>query len=87
MVTLIVFGRQIYLDCAFLESLHIIDYSLLLGVHFRAPGQLNDILEPPNSMSDQESVSSVDGRYHCFMKKFFDGFMSLHHMMPLYMGG
>ena len=56
------FGRQIYLDCAFLESLQIIDYSLLLGLHFRAPGQLNDILEPPNAMSDQESVSSVDGR-------------------------
>ncbi|XP_013716499.2 phosphatidylinositol 4-phosphate 5-kinase 7 [Brassica napus] len=52
--------KQIYLDCAFLESLHIIDYSLLLGVHFRAPGQLNDTLEPPNVMSDQESVSSVD---------------------------
>ncbi|WZY97460.1 hypothetical protein YC2023_069789 [Brassica napus] len=51
---------QIYLDCAFLESLQIIDYSLLLGLHFRAPGQLNDILEPPNAMSDQESVSSVD---------------------------
>ena len=56
------FGRQIYLDCSFLESLQIIDYSLLLGLHFRAPGQLNDILEPPNAMSDQESVSSVDGR-------------------------
>ncbi|XP_009148428.1 phosphatidylinositol 4-phosphate 5-kinase 7 isoform X2 [Brassica rapa] len=52
--------KQIYLDCAFLESLQIIDYSLLLGLHFRAPGQLNDILEPPNAMSDQESVSSVD---------------------------
>ncbi|KAG7653846.1 Phosphatidylinositol-4-phosphate 5-kinase core [Arabidopsis suecica] len=52
--------KQIYLDCSFLESLNIIDYSLLLGLHFRAPGQLNDILEPPNAMSDQESVSSVD---------------------------
>ncbi|CAA7020782.1 unnamed protein product [Microthlaspi erraticum] len=52
--------KQIYLDCSFLESLHIIDYSLLLGLHFRAPGQLNDILEPPNALSDQESVSSVD---------------------------
>ncbi|KAL1222847.1 Phosphatidylinositol 4-phosphate 5-kinase 7 [Cardamine amara subsp. amara] len=52
--------KQIDLDCSFLESLHIIDYSLLLGLHFRAPGQLNDILEPPNPMSDQESVYSVD---------------------------
>ena len=58
-------------------SLHIIDYSLLLGVHFRAPEQLNDILEHPNEMSDQDSVSSVDGRYQCFMENFFDGFMSL----------
>ncbi|XP_024013307.1 phosphatidylinositol 4-phosphate 5-kinase 8 isoform X1 [Eutrema salsugineum] len=54
--------KQIYLDCSFLESLQIIDYSLLLGLHFRAPDQLNDILEPPNAMSDQEndSVSSVE---------------------------
>ncbi|MQM02066.1 hypothetical protein Taro_034822, partial [Colocasia esculenta] len=29
--------RQISVDCKFLESQHIIDYSLLLGVHFRAP--------------------------------------------------
>lgn len=55
--------RQIVLDCSFLESLQIIDYSLLLGLHFRAPDQLNDILEPPNEMSDQEndSVASVEG--------------------------
>uniref|UniRef100_A0A1J3I8U3 Phosphatidylinositol 4-phosphate 5-kinase n=1 Tax=Noccaea caerulescens TaxID=107243 RepID=A0A1J3I8U3_NOCCA len=54
--------KQIFLDCAFLESLQIIDYSLLLGLHFRAPEQLNDVLEPPNAMSDQESdsVGSVE---------------------------
>ncbi|XP_010533934.1 PREDICTED: phosphatidylinositol 4-phosphate 5-kinase 7 [Tarenaya hassleriana] len=52
--------KQIYLDCSFLESLQIIDYSLLLGLHFRAPEQLNDILEPPNSLSDQDSIASVD---------------------------
>ncbi|KAF2574911.1 hypothetical protein F2Q70_00001720 [Brassica cretica] len=54
--------KQILLDCSFLESLQIIDYSLLLGLHFRAPDQLNDILEPPNEMSDQESdsVASVE---------------------------
>jgi hypothetical protein len=57
-------GRQIILDCSFLESLQILDYSLLLGLHFRAPDPLTDILEPPNEMSDQESdsVGSVDGR-------------------------
>ncbi|KAH7431404.1 hypothetical protein KP509_08G046800 [Ceratopteris richardii] len=29
--------RQIECDCKFLESEHIMDYSLLLGLHFRAP--------------------------------------------------
>ena len=29
--------RQIECDCKFLESQHIMDYSFLLGVHFRAP--------------------------------------------------
>ncbi|OVA10292.1 Phosphatidylinositol-4-phosphate 5-kinase [Macleaya cordata] len=32
--------KQISLDCMFLESQCIIDYSLLLGVHFRAPEHL-----------------------------------------------
>ncbi|XP_010547556.1 PREDICTED: phosphatidylinositol 4-phosphate 5-kinase 7 [Tarenaya hassleriana] len=52
--------KQIDLDCSFLESLQIIDYSLLLGLHFRAPEHLDNILEPPNSMSDQDSVASVE---------------------------
>ncbi|VVA93937.1 unnamed protein product [Arabis nemorensis] len=54
--------KQIYLDCSFLESLQIIDYSLLLGLHFRAPDQLNELPEPANAMSDQESdsVGSVE---------------------------
>lgn len=32
--------RQISLDCMFLESQSIIDYSMLLGIHFRAPHHL-----------------------------------------------
>ncbi|AAF27664.1 putative phosphatidylinositol-4-phosphate 5-kinase; 11335-7537 [Arabidopsis thaliana] len=52
--------KQIILDCSFLESLQILDYSLLLGLHFRAPDPLTDILEPPNEMSDQESDSVVN---------------------------
>uniref|UniRef100_A0A2P2JHS9 Phosphatidylinositol 4-phosphate 5-kinase n=2 Tax=Rhizophora mucronata TaxID=61149 RepID=A0A2P2JHS9_RHIMU len=32
--------RQIELDCKFLEAHHIMDYSLLLGVHYRAPQHL-----------------------------------------------
>lgn len=35
--------RQISLDCMFLESQCIIDYSMLLGLHFRAP----ECLRPP----------------------------------------
>ena len=31
--------RQIEEDCKFLESEQIMDYSLLLGIHFRAPRQ------------------------------------------------
>lgn len=37
--------RQIDLDRRFLESLKIIDYSLLLGVHFIAPNHLTALLE------------------------------------------
>lgn len=29
--------RQVEVDCKFLESQRIMDYSLLLGLHFRAP--------------------------------------------------
>jgi hypothetical protein len=32
--------RQISLDCMFLDSQSIIDYSMLLGIHFRAPYHL-----------------------------------------------
>ncbi|XP_024979412.1 phosphatidylinositol 4-phosphate 5-kinase 8 [Cynara cardunculus var. scolymus] len=42
--------KQIHLDCLFLESQQIIDYSLLLGLHFRAPEHLKALLEPPDTM-------------------------------------
>ncbi|XP_057977667.1 phosphatidylinositol 4-phosphate 5-kinase 8-like isoform X2 [Malania oleifera] len=35
--------KQISLDCMFLESQQIIDYSLLLGLHFRAPEHLKTL--------------------------------------------
>ncbi|KAK4378668.1 hypothetical protein RND71_000530 [Anisodus tanguticus] len=41
--------KQLSLDCRFLESQNIIDYSLLLGLHFRAPENLISLLEPPDS--------------------------------------
>ncbi|KAF6172740.1 hypothetical protein GIB67_000798, partial [Kingdonia uniflora] len=42
--------QQISLDCMFLESQCIIDYSLLLGVHFRAPENLKTPLCSPEKV-------------------------------------
>ncbi|KAK7247313.1 hypothetical protein RIF29_42194 [Crotalaria pallida] len=52
--------NQISLDCRFLESQHIIDYSLLLGLHFRAPENLKALAEPPGSIQRQDSFLSGD---------------------------
>ncbi|CAA6664931.1 unnamed protein product [Spirodela intermedia] len=38
-------SEQIFVDCMFLESQRIIDYSLLLGLHFRAPEHLKSLRE------------------------------------------
>lgn len=53
---------QLSLDSAFLESLQIIDYSLLLGLHFRAPEHLS-LLGPPDSLHNPEHANdtSADG--------------------------
>ncbi|XP_042020772.1 phosphatidylinositol 4-phosphate 5-kinase 8-like isoform X1 [Salvia splendens] len=53
--------RQLSLDSAFLESQHIIDYSLLLGLHFRAPEHLRSLLEPPDSQPNAENTNNTDG--------------------------
>ncbi|KAK6121374.1 hypothetical protein DH2020_044901 [Rehmannia glutinosa] len=54
--------RQLSLDSAFLESQQIIDYSLLLGLHFSAPEHLKSLLEHPDSLHTAESTSTaVDG--------------------------
>ena len=45
----------------FLESQQIIDYSLLLGLHFRAPEHLKALLEPPTTASNPESSPADDG--------------------------
>ncbi|RZB96628.1 Phosphatidylinositol 4-phosphate 5-kinase 7 isoform C [Glycine soja] len=52
--------KQISLDCMFLESQHIIDYSLLLGLHFRAPENLKALVEPPRLMQPPHSLPSED---------------------------
>lgn len=36
--------RQIEIDSKFLESQRIMDYSLLLGVHYRAPRHLRSLM-------------------------------------------
>ncbi|KAK9096038.1 hypothetical protein Sjap_021535 [Stephania japonica] len=53
--------KQISLDCMFLESQCIIDYSLLLGVHFRAPERLRILLGPPDAMENCLSSLNDDG--------------------------
>ncbi|CAH9130708.1 unnamed protein product [Cuscuta epithymum] len=51
--------RQLSLDCQFLEAQQIIDYSLLLGLHFRAPEHLMTLLEPPDSMHKADTTTST----------------------------
>ncbi|XP_022725529.1 phosphatidylinositol 4-phosphate 5-kinase 7-like isoform X2 [Durio zibethinus] len=53
--------HQIAMDCEFLKSQQIIDYSLLLGLHFRAPEQLNGLLESPIMMPNIESSPAGQG--------------------------
>ncbi|CDO97548.1 unnamed protein product [Coffea canephora] len=53
--------KQLSLDCEFLESQQIIDYSLLLGLHFRAPEHLKALLEPPDSLHKPASAQATLG--------------------------
>ncbi|KAK1402242.1 Phosphatidylinositol 4-phosphate 5-kinase [Heracleum sosnowskyi] len=53
--------KQISLDCRFLESQQIIDYSLLLGLHFRAPEHLKALLETPGSLHEPEHTFARHG--------------------------
>ncbi|KAL1313793.1 hypothetical protein HN51_040452 [Arachis hypogaea] len=43
--------KQIEIDSRFLEAQHIMDYSLLLGVHYRAPEQLRPLTSYSHRMS------------------------------------
>ncbi|XP_042429823.1 phosphatidylinositol 4-phosphate 5-kinase 1-like [Zingiber officinale] len=51
--------RQISLDCKFLESQSIIDYSLLLGLHFRAPEHLKAYSESRNHPTENAAESQL----------------------------
>ncbi|PQQ09408.1 phosphatidylinositol 4-phosphate 5-kinase 7 isoform X2 [Prunus yedoensis var. nudiflora] len=53
--------KQISLDCMFLQSQQIIDYSLLLGLHFRAPENLKAFSQPPGTMHNHENLPTGDG--------------------------
>ncbi|CAK9157678.1 unnamed protein product [Ilex paraguariensis] len=47
--------KQIEIDSKFLEAQHIMDYSLLLGVHYRAPQQLRSLM-PYNRHSTADGL-------------------------------
>ncbi|CAL2236346.1 unnamed protein product [Prunus armeniaca] len=53
--------KQISLDCMFLQSQQIIDYSLLLGLHFIVPENLKAISQPPGTMHNHENLATGDG--------------------------
>ncbi|EPS61850.1 hypothetical protein M569_12942, partial [Genlisea aurea] len=53
--------RQLALDSALLESLQIIDYSLLLGLHFRAPEHLKLLSEPQETVHKAENGVIAQG--------------------------
>lgn len=62
--------RQISIDCQFLESQQIIDYSLLLGLHFRAPEHLKALLELPTTAPNSDNLPLTDGIYIGFCHKY-----------------
>lgn len=60
--------KQIEIDSKFLEAQHIMDYSLLLGVHYRAPQHLRSLVSHRRSMSTDAlgivaEEESVDDNY------------------------
>lgn len=53
--------KQIEIDSRFLESQHIMDYSLLLGVHYRAPHHLHSLIpHRQNGTADGLAIVSED---------------------------
>lgn len=56
--------RQIEIDSKFLEAQHIMDYSLLLGVHYRAPQHLRSLASHSRRITaDGLEIVAEDGRF------------------------
>jgi 1-phosphatidylinositol-4-phosphate 5-kinase len=55
--------RQIEIDSKFLEAQHIMDYSLLLGVHYRAPQHLRSLMFYRNMTADGLARLAEEGGY------------------------
>lgn len=51
--------RQIEIDARFLEEQHIMDYSLLLGVHYRAPQHLRSVMVYSQSMRAADGLGTL----------------------------
>lgn len=65
--------RQIEEDCKFLESEQIMDYSLLLGLHIRAPPQkqyTNRRLSHEGHNCTNEEASVYDGKEDATLRSF-----------------
>ncbi|CAI9097927.1 OLC1v1034451C1 [Oldenlandia corymbosa var. corymbosa] len=60
--------KQIEIDSKFLESQNIMDYSLLLGVHYRAPQHLRSLMSHSKRLvADGLEIVAEEGRsYACF---------------------
>lgn len=57
--------RQIEIDSKFLEAQHIMDYSLLLGVHYRAPQHLRSLMFKQNiTAADRLAMLAEEGRFY-----------------------
>jgi len=68
--------RQIEIDSKFLELQQIMDYSLLLGVHYRAPQQLHPYNQ--NRTADGLPILAEEGGYLIRPRKL------LIYYLPLY---
>ena len=66
----------------FLESQQIIDYSLLMGLHFRAPEQLKALLEPPDTLLKHENLHQTDGRFPFLILTSSAGSLELFFLYP-----